>query len=244
MNDYKKTPISFRTSMGGYNKDDVNRYIQQMHFQFSRAEEQKEAEITKLRQELSSKQQNADADGELKKENEELKARLEEGSASSAAMKAELEELRASLAAAREELDAAKATLEEKSTEFAAFREKTEGGEREQLAQRYEKMSCQLGDIFLTANADADRIRSEAEKEASGIRADAEKQASELIDRTNEKLRGDIEDAGNRLREAYRAAANDYEKILDRMMSSFRDAGADMEKRTEEFRSSLLGEKH
>lgn len=250
MNDTKKIPMSFRTSLSGYHKEDVNRYIQQMNFQFTRAEEMKDAEVAKMRSELETCRQAGIEAPALKEEIEKLKAALENAEKEIAAGKEETEKKVHEAVELAAQLDALKSEeailLAEKDARIAALeaeneslKTRTDGSEREQKAQRYEKMSCQLGDIILSANADADRIRGEAMKDAEQIRADAEKEASALVESTNEKLQSEIADAGERLRSAYLAATADCERIIAGLKDSLASADSAMEARTDAFLAGL-----
>ncbi|MCQ2426536.1 MAG: hypothetical protein MJ070_10390 [Lachnospiraceae bacterium] len=280
MNDTRKIPMSFRTSLSGYNKDDVNRYIQQMNFQFTRAEEMKNAELERLCKELENCRQAGQELPALKEENERLQTAFENARVELAVAKEEADrkkeeaealslqceaakaEKTVLLEAAKEEsaaqLDALKSEeailLADKDSRIAALEAEIEAlkaenealknsagsGDREQKAQRYEKMSCQLGDILLSANADADRIRETAQENADEIRAKAEKEAAELVEKTNEKLQNEITEAGERLRTAYRSASADCERIIAGLKDSLASADSAMEARTDAFLAGLL----
>lgn len=279
MNDTKKTPMSFRTSLSGYNKDDVNRYIQQMNFQFTRSEEMKNAELERLCKELENCRQAGQELSALKEENDRLQAAFENARVEAAAAKeetgrkaAEAEALSVQLEAAKAEtaaqLEGAKAVtaaqldalkseeailLADKDSRIAALeaeiealkaeneslKNRPECGDREQKAQRYEKMSCQLGDILLSANADADHIRETAQVNADEIRSNAEKEAADLVEKTNEKLQNEISEAGERLRAAYRSATADCERIIEGLKESIAAADSAMEARADAFLAGL-----
>ena len=266
MNETKNTPMSFRTSLSGYNKEDVNRYIQQMNFQFTRSEDMKNAELNHLCTELDACRQAGQEAPALKEEIEKLKASLENAECELAAAKEEAEkkakeaeEFSAKLEALNEEnaalvesmLADSEAQLEALKAENAALKAENESlknrpecGDREQKAQRYEKMSCQLGDILLSANADADRIRETAQENADEIRTNAEKEAAELVEKTNEKLQEEIAEAGERLRAAYRAATADCERIIAGLKDSIASADSAMEARTDAFLAGLKNGEH
>lgn len=257
MNENKNIPMSFRTSLNGYKKEDVNRYIQQMNFQFTRAEEMKNAELNRLCAELDACRQAGGEAPALKEEIEKLKVSLENAERAASAAREEAEkkakeaeelnkmntdnsELFNSImtenAAQLEALKAENAALKEENEKL---KNRTETGEREQKALRYEKMSSQLGDIILSANADADRIREEAMQDAEQIHAEAEKEAAELVEKTNERLQSEIEEAGERLRNAYRAATADCERIVAGLKDSLASADSAMEARTDAFLAGL-----
>ena len=89
MND-SNSMLRFRESFRGYNKDDVNAYIEQVNARFSRRESDLRAQIADLQNRMPAPAANTADDG--------TKKRLEAAETENAKLKAELEELKNSAA--------------------------------------------------------------------------------------------------------------------------------------------------
>lgn len=144
----KGAPV-FRSSMGGFNRKDVNEYIAKLCGNFEQREAESEKALDELREKLSEYEKKA-ADFEAAlSDNEALKRSLEEAEALIAVQNeklAEYEETTAKLTASIEE--------SEKKLE--------EASELEEKLRQYDSMTSRMGEIFMEATADAERIRRDA----------------------------------------------------------------------------------
>ena len=85
-------PVSFKTALKGFDKDDVINYIEQMNNRFRKMEASHIQEIEKLKNDISNDESSnaASVIDELKSENEKLKMQLEELKPDTSREKAEL----------------------------------------------------------------------------------------------------------------------------------------------------------
>ncbi len=142
--------MKFRESFRGYNKEDVNSYIEQMNIKFSR----RESELLAMIQTENSNDDETDAlTSSLSAENEALGKKIEE-----------LEEMLSSAENERTLLSARIAELESKENDVS---ENAVTGER-------------LGNILLIANENAEKIVQDAKAEASRIISEANLKASSI----------------------------------------------------------------
>ena len=150
-----KSPV-FRTAVGGFNKKDVNEYIARLCLDCDTtvAELEKSLEDAKTRYdelvEANEKEAIRKESKELTKANNVISAQNEQ-----------LESLKAENTALRDELDALKARL-------------TDLGEIEAKLAQYESMTNRMGEIFMEATADAERIKNEAKFASDAMLAKAE----------------------------------------------------------------------
>ncbi len=142
--------MKFRESFRGYNKEDVNSYIEQMNIRFSR----RESELLSMIQTDNGKDEETDA--------------------LTASLSAENEKLLANIAVLEERISAAESEKEllcEKISELEA--RETEAAESAVTGER-------LGNILLIANENAEKIINDAKAEASRIISDANLKASSI----------------------------------------------------------------
>ncbi len=190
MNDMKM--LRFRESFRGYNKDDVNAYIEQINLKFSRKESELRAQIADLEntcQMVSSASQPAEA------------VMVEEDPRD-----AEIEMLRESNASFQKEIEALKAQLASCQTTNDA--EEAENAEKSKL---YDSMSAQVGNILIVANSNAEKILSDAKAEAERIRAEATYHAEVARLASEEKMNAMAYDVERRLQEVYVKCISRYE---------------------------------
>ena len=138
--------------MGGFNKKDVNEYIAKLCHDFEQREAEAEAEIERLKEENS---------GLIAAAEEQEK--LEEALKASEELKKSLEEAEALIAAQNEKLSA---YAEEAASLNAAIEDyKNKLAEVEITAEKikeYESMTSRMGEIFMEATAEAEKIRRDA----------------------------------------------------------------------------------
>ncbi len=166
----KEKMVYFRTSLGGFNREDVNSYIEKLNSEFA----ERERAAGRKREALEAKV------AELETAKSELKQALERVSV--------LEEA----AAAREKLVAEQlARIEEQNRTIESLRlERGAAEERaesldERLAslsdaiaksEKYDGVSAQLGEIILSAQSTAEEIIENAKREADALRKSADEQ--------------------------------------------------------------------
>lgn len=199
MNEQKKAK-SFRTVFGGgYQKSDVNEYIESMQAQFVSVEQtlkntinHQRAELDDLRQrndEMLAAQEAMDVSAseleDVRAELETVKAELEAMKVSCIAAEAGKATAEASLAAAKEEISSLTAELEAEkrasaeaiSAEAAhppqiSMPETVLPADYEELklkAEQYDRMSAHIGTIMLKANADAEDVKNRAKADADAM---------------------------------------------------------------------------
>lgn len=169
----------FRESFRGYNKDDVNSYIEQLNIRFTHREADLKAKISELEEKAVNDQKSVSAtdNNTLSSDNSkdataELEARISELTTENNRLKSELENM------------------------MSKSGDETINAEKSKL---YDSMSSQVGNILIVANSNADkivteareesiRIRSEAVSEAEKIKSDAEKSMNELVNTLKVRL--------------------------------------------------------
>lgn len=164
--------IVFRKSFNGYNKDDVNSYVISISRKVSEAEIAKQEALAKL-----------DA---AEKEKELLSAEL-------AVLKLKAENLaKTGAGISNTELENLKKTLEEVTRERDEYKNAVEANEEK--SRQYDSLSSKLGEVMITANAQAQALISDAEKRAN-VRYDEMLEDSRAkVGELNEKYSGKIFD--------------------------------------------------
>ena len=177
---------AFRTAMGGYNKQDVNNYIAGLCERFEsekKALEEKNAalenELAKVRGAEPEKAKGPKAElaallSSNKKEPEEADAKtsdremLVKAEALVEAQNARLDEQKKTISERDTEISELKTRVSDLELELSSARDKLEslGDVNEKIAD-YDRMSAKVGDVLIKAEADADRIRAEAEEKAA-----------------------------------------------------------------------------
>jgi len=177
----------FRNSLGGYNKNDVNRYIEELGIQYTERGNELESEIKELRQELEvlpSLRAEKERAEELAKEVETLK---KENTDLSEAIKAQGDELEAkkealsTLAAEKDALDIRIKELSEREEKLIA--------ENARIKAEFELKVKELEAL----NEETRELKSQLEDEKSAFEKRAEEmlvqiqaQAKAAIDKANE----------------------------------------------------------
>ncbi len=153
----KRTPGQFREAFKGYNKEDVNAYIQQMFFQF----EERERALTRARKEAAAPQPSPEKDAEI----EALKAKIAELEALIEAQKAKISEMET--AASRYEKMSAQ--VGDIMLGARSDAERLTEGARESAKQIETDARVAADALLAQANAQAAQIRTEALKQADTI---------------------------------------------------------------------------
>lgn len=164
--------IVFRKSFNGYNKDDVNSYVISISRKVSEAEVAKQEALAKL-----------DA---AEKEKELLSAEL-------AVLKLKAENLaKTGAGISNTELENLKKTLEEVTRERDEYKNAVEANEEK--SRQYDSLSSKLGEVMITANAQAQALISDAEKRANARYDEMLDDSRVKVGELNEKYSGKIFD--------------------------------------------------
>lgn len=166
----KEKMVYFRTSLGGFNREDVNSYIEKLNGEFAERERAAKRKTDAMESKLT--------------ELETAKSELERALARASALE--------TAAAEREKLIAEQlARIEEQNRTIDALRrERGEAQSRaesldERLAslsdaiaksEKYDDVSAQIGEIILSAKSTADEIIEAAKREADDLRRSADEQ--------------------------------------------------------------------
>ena len=166
----KEKMVYFRTSLGGFNREDVNSYIEKLNGEFAERERTAKRKTDALESKLA--------------ELENAKSELERALARASALE--------TAAAEREKLIAEQlARIEEQNRTIDALRR--ERGEAQSHAEslderlaslsdaiakseKYDDVSAQIGEIILSAKSTADEIIEAAKREADDMRRTADEQ--------------------------------------------------------------------
>ena len=152
-----KDMVMFRNSRKGYDKNDVNRYIEDMNIRFTTAENRYVSTIRMLERDVENARSIPDKTAELE-------ARVQ-------SLTEEIKELKAELARAENELAEAK-----KAAESMPSRNDAQAS----MEISVEQAESKLGSILVKANLDAQKMISEADAEAKEKIAAAEAKAEAI----------------------------------------------------------------
>ena len=139
MGNDEKNMVAFRLSRRGYDRQDVNRYIEEMSLRFTASEKALRSRIKELEARLSG------------------------------------EDCEKSPVA--EKLTAENRALREENRRLAEENSRLSEDCRPEDSAEYREISEKLGDIILKANLDADRVKNEAEAEAEKLMSEASERA-------------------------------------------------------------------
>lgn len=196
----QKAPV-FRNAMGGFNKRDVTEYITRLSRDFEEIKIKHAEEVRKLTDELTSAR------------NELSALRDAESSANSEAVSEELSKANALIGAQTDLLDAVTKEKEHLEAELAKANAKLEGyAEYQDKMEQYESMANRMGEIFMGATAEADRIRSEAKSQSEALLINTQARCDEYRVFLEKKL------------ESFAAMRkNDLERLLDQTQTEIND---------------------
>lgn len=233
----KENMPTFRTAIGGYNKEDINNYIREINADFLTATREFEDRINSLEKALRERDDNL---SELKKEIDLLSAdkkAAEEADALVTALRERCDTMADEVAKLKEDKlasdlreEASARRIEELQGIIDELRQQEEDGELSHKAEMYDKMSGQLGRVMLDARENAGEIVAQAQKNAAAVRAEAETALSEAegeaerIIKGAESERACTEDKLRRLKAEFgRSAAEIAENIGEEYCALIRD---------------------
>ena len=205
---------TFRTAVGGYNKDDINNYIRETNASFLASSKEYEDRIHDLSTSVAERDRTI---AELKKklsaaDSEELsRLRLKNG------------ELSDALASVGEENRRSGERIKELERELAELRaaeaedaEEEPVPEEKQKAEAYDKVSAQIGRILLDARENAESVIAAAQSEADEIRAQARDEL-EAARSEADGMRRDVEEDCRRTKEKLRNVGTAFGCSVDDM---------------------------
>ena len=175
----------FRKSVGGYNKSDVNTYIEDISIRHKNREEELEAKISKLEKKLEETQallkeeQSRDFSEEAEvytKQIEELETKVVDGTNIIAAKNEYIEKLEAENSVKDTkifDMESRLSELEENSKSANELLEK---------AKQYDLLSRRLGDLMLKAGDTAEKIVSDANQKAFSLISEAENKRAHCLE--------------------------------------------------------------
>ncbi|MCI9448749.1 MAG: hypothetical protein HFE30_00635 [Clostridiales bacterium] len=152
---------AFRTSMGGFNKDDVNMYILRQSREFKEKEENYKKEIEKLSCQIEVMNIDFDEIETLREKLSKITSDTDEYEKKISEYKFRIEELEKALAE-----KSAEASKDDKAPDFNKIR-------------MYDQLSSQIGEIIIGANKNADDVIKKAETAAKKLLEESEKNAIE-----------------------------------------------------------------
>lgn len=152
---------AFRTSMGGFNKDDVNMYILRQSREFKEKEENYKKEIEKLSCQIEVMNKDSDEIETLREKLSKITSDTDEYEKKISEYKFRIEELEKALAE-----KSAEASKVDKAPDFNKIR-------------MYDQLSSQIGEIIIGANKNADDVIKKAETAAKKLLEESEKNAIE-----------------------------------------------------------------
>ena len=206
---------TFRTQLSGYNKDDVNNYIEEQNLSFSRKEatlkktlNEKQEQINSLTAQVAELKKIPDLTAPLEAEKEKVKALAEENKGLAAIAEAHLttvSELTEENTKLKEELETLRRRIEEAANKPAEIKEAVPAEDAGQSIM-YDKVSRQLGSMLIDAREMTDNMVSSAKERSEKIIADARDEAKKIIS-----------DAGEKNARALDAAAQCSKRLISNM---------------------------
>ena len=199
---------------GGFDKKEVLTYIDRLRAENAASQtslEKKLEEVTAARTSLSEQVSS------FEKKLEEMKAQLSERTA-------KVQELTAAMGSLQKDLELSRKNAADSSRALALQKEQNRilierAEQTEERAKRYDDVSAQIGDIFLSARQNAGDIVSAAKEEASRICSDAAN-AGERLTKELFSMREDLSAMREQMTEmveGFTDRLNDVEGILDEL---------------------------
>ncbi|MBQ9428186.1 MAG: hypothetical protein IJU41_01430 [Clostridia bacterium] len=171
----KDKMVYFRTALGGFNKEDVNRYIERINADIAERERTLQKKLTAAEskaaelEEISAKYTDALA------KIEELGVKADEREALIAEQLAALDQSRMELESLTEKYNAALSRQSELESQFDAFSEAV------QKSEKYDGVRAEIGDIILSAKSSAEEIIRRANRDADEIKANANQRMEQAL---------------------------------------------------------------
>lgn len=237
--------FSFKGSFRGYNKKDVNRYIESIHHRFTSEESKYKEKIAQL-SEAGNK--NTDLENEIKgleeqiaaknAEIEQLKAQLEEAAKAADELRAENEKLISDKESNLAAIEALNRDLYKANEAIDATKSDSKDNVSEK-AELYDEMSSRLGNMLIMADKNAEKIISEAENEAGKIRTDAIAEADRIHRDVSHMASTLFCEISSKLRTMSESYADDYVAIFDEVNTGLENLGLTMKQKIDSVYENL-----
>lgn len=229
----KEKMVFFRTAIGGFNREDVNNYIEKLNAEIADRErtakkklEISEAKCTELEEKVACLENALVHLSELESEAEAREKLIAEYIEKVEAQAAEIEALRSSNATAKSENSELSAMIDSLSDAISK-------------SEKYDGISGQIGEIILSARSTAEEIVERANKEADSKRAEADAQMESAAASFNARaataayaIKGQMKKLAN---ESYAAIAEKAAETSDML----RSLAAHISSASDEFDSKL-----
>lgn len=222
----KNEMIAFRNAINGYNKSDVNEYIQKLNSEFADYEKKSSAVLESVRLELENTKKKAERLDELRATCDEalqlcaekdqlIKEQGESISALNEKIRQQGEQL-AALTAERDNLAARAQEMDERLRRLAGASSKSE---------RYDEISSQLGELIITAKktaneivdsakSDADKMKEEIGARLTAAKEEAADKARSALHAISQILRTMVENALSEISVQVKSAQDDMSALL------------------------------
>ncbi len=224
--------VLFRSSIGGYHKGDVNRYITETDQEMRNLQKALDR-ANALNDELQAKT------AMLEDEQQALQARLDRAIAESTTLQQHKEQLskavneaNALITASTERIEKLQSGIVEKDVTFAALNVKYKAlaealqgyasdpaslSSLADKAKRYDTMSREYGDTILEAKSEASSILSDAHSEAEMIKNDAVEAVQEIKETAHRQIEATLEGNDQSFKNLIMNFIEDYTKYANKL---------------------------
>lgn len=175
----KEKMVYFRTSLGGFNREDVNSYIEKLNGELAERERLAKRKVDALEARL------AEAES-AKAELERTLTRLAELEEAAAAREKLITEQLEHIEAQKQTIDTLRRENGEAQSRADSLNERlTSLSDAITKSEKYDDVSAQIGEIILSAKGSADEIIENAKREAEALRHSADEQLRNAADGFN-----------------------------------------------------------
>jgi len=237
--------FSFKGAFRGYNKKDVNRYIESIHHRFTSEENKYKEKISQLseagnqKEELTSRISSLEEQLSIKDaEIEQLKHQLEEAEDAKNTLKEENDKLNSDMENHLSAIESLKGDLYKANETIDA----TKGDGQNTLTEKaelYDEMSSRLGNMLIMADKNAEKIINDAENEAGKIRNDALIEAERIHKDVSYKSSALFGEISSKLRVMSENYADDYVAIFDEINTGLDNLSRTMKQKIDSVYSNL-----
>lgn len=258
--------VIFRSSVGGYNKTDVNEYLLRLVGEFNEKEEELKKKAERAEKEIKALEEKVD---ELKASLDEQKSCLAQKTEETDKLTLEKEELEAELTALQkesameqnekaneqdaviakqfEEIDSLRTELEATKEKLTlAVNESAEFAELARKAQIYEKTSANIGEAIISANKTAEEIIAAAKEEARLLSEETQSELDEkrrIFDENArlalESIFGKLVAAASENRKEIAGASNYAHQVIEKAFSDIKSRNDGVNARLKSYEESL-----
>ena len=228
--------IKFRNAMGGYNKADVNGYIEFLNTKIFESENESRKKIAELEKKIK------ELENEVGQKNEEEIQGLSEKVEKADRLIVELNGHIDALRQENGELEKKNFDLASKIDEYEKTANKN--SELYEKSSKYDKISEQIGSMIVSANARAESIVSEAELKARVAAKNMIDMTVESLNGLNEKYLGEIIAKSIQFTEAFRGISLEAESFRTGTNSALEEEGVKLKESLETTKRVIMEEKN